>query len=166
MENKVWYVSYGSNLLEERFRCYIEGGTLSFNGRVYKGCNDRTFPEESIPVEIPFTMYYSMDSRNWNGAVCFLDASAPGFSYGRAWQVTGEQLEQIHDQEGRSWYDLRLGLPQIQGLPAFTLTTSLPLPKKPVTCVGESYLKVLKLGLKETFPRLTDAQIEEYLKTR
>ena len=29
----VWYVSYGSNMLEERFRYYIEGGHCTYNGR-------------------------------------------------------------------------------------------------------------------------------------
>lgn len=58
-DEMVWYVSYGSNMLEERLKYYITGGICSFNGMSYSACNDRTLPCESRKVEIPFDMFYS-----------------------------------------------------------------------------------------------------------
>lgn len=161
----VWYVSYGSNMLEERFRCYILGGLLKFNGIFYDGCADKTWPLKNIPVEIPYDMYFSKKSRSWDdGAVCFLDAEHPGFAYGRAWLVTKKQFEDIHKQEGKGWYDRVLELPPINGIPALTITSGFLLTKKLLSSVGESYLNVLRLGLSETFPDMSDVEIEEYLK--
>ncbi|MBL0236650.1 MAG: hypothetical protein IPQ02_08595 [Saprospiraceae bacterium] len=34
----IWYASYGSNLLEERFQCYIKGGMPKGSTKTYLGC--------------------------------------------------------------------------------------------------------------------------------
>lgn len=33
----VWYASYGSNMLYERFMHYIKGGYCEFNNKIYPG---------------------------------------------------------------------------------------------------------------------------------
>ena len=71
----LWYVSYGSNMLEERFRAYIEGGYCRFNCNSYDGCEDKTFPQKSKSIELPYDMYYGNYSPSWCGAVSFLDMS-------------------------------------------------------------------------------------------
>ena len=40
----VWYVGYGSNLLRERFICYITGGQFRLGGSHTNGCKDKTLP--------------------------------------------------------------------------------------------------------------------------
>ncbi len=46
MKDYVWYACYGSNLLYERFKCYILGGTFNGNGRYHDGCQDKTLPKD------------------------------------------------------------------------------------------------------------------------
>ncbi len=61
----VWYASYGSNLLYERFITYIEGGNCKFNGVDYPGCRDKSLPKDSRPTIIPYKMYYGNKSGSW-----------------------------------------------------------------------------------------------------
>jgi len=51
-DDMVWYISYGSNMLEERLKYYILGGTCHFNNKTYVGCKDKTLFTESKAVII------------------------------------------------------------------------------------------------------------------
>ena len=53
-EELIWYVSYGSNMLLERFRYYLEGGSFRGLGRHQKECTDRRLPRRKKKVTIPF----------------------------------------------------------------------------------------------------------------
>ena len=44
----VWYASYGSNLLEARFNCYIFGGRVNGMSRDAHGARDSTPSTESV----------------------------------------------------------------------------------------------------------------------
>lgn len=165
---KVWYVSYGSNLLEERLAYYIKGGTCPYNGRHYPACSDPTMPEESASVMIPYNMYYSNSkkSKSWkNSSVCFLDITKPGKAYGRAWLVTRRQLEHIHGQEGKSkdWYPERVRLEDINGIPAYTFSNREEKPHEEFSNVSAMYGIVLYRGMKETYPKMSDNDILSYL---
>ena len=46
-QDLVWYVAYGSNMLYERFMCYINGGQFRDNGRDHEICLDTTPPREN-----------------------------------------------------------------------------------------------------------------------
>ncbi|OPX83659.1 MAG: hypothetical protein A4E53_04494 [Pelotomaculum sp. PtaB.Bin104] len=90
----VWYVGYGSNMLNERFMCYINGGQFRHNGRPHNRCADTTPPLAKMIYEIPYNMYYGNRSSGWNGmGVSFLDITRPGKAYGVAYLVTKSQFE-------------------------------------------------------------------------
>ncbi len=159
----VYYVSYGSNMLEERFMTYIKGGRCRFNGVTYKPCRNTNNPIISLPIEIPYNMYFSKKSNSWNQiSVCFLDVSEPGFAYGRAYLVTEEQFKDIQRQEGLKWYENEVELNSINGIKAKTFTNFQNLEHKSVDKVGKEYLQVLISGLQETHG-LSDEKVKEYL---
>ena len=166
-DEMVWYVSYGSNMLEERLKYYITGGTCLFNGMSYFACNDRTLPCESRKVEIPFDMFYSnYGMGSWSdSAVAFLDMSKPGFSYGRAYKIKKNQLEELHSKEGKSihWYPECIRLEDIEGIPTYTFAGFSAKKKEPFSRVSAEYGIVLYKGMKETYPELTDKEILRYL---
>lgn len=165
--DKVWYVTYGSNLLKERLGYYIKGGTCQYNGRCYKACPDTTMPEKSIPVMIPYDMYYSnFDMGSWkNSTVCFLDVTKPGKAYGRAWLVTSSQLEEIHRREGKgaNWYPDCMRLDDIDGIPAYTFVNRREKQHEAFSRVNSLYGIVLYRGMKETYPGMNDDEILSYL---
>lgn len=72
MATRVLYASYGSNLREERFMAYIEGG--AYCGRSYIGCRDTTPPRGSSILVGPLHLMFARRSTRWQGGgVCFLD---------------------------------------------------------------------------------------------
>jgi gamma-glutamylcyclotransferase (GGCT)/AIG2-like uncharacterized protein YtfP len=144
--NLIWYVTYGSNLLLERFTYYIKGG--EYNGKSYKGCKDKTLPLAQKRVTIQYLRYFGKSSSRWDHrGVAFLDSKTPGNTTGRAYLITQEQLKDIQKQEG-SWYDLVLKLPNIDSLPAATLTSTT---RHSDNGPSEEYKKVIKTGMIETF---------------
>ncbi|CAI5500851.1 unnamed protein product [Closterium sp. Naga37s-1] len=55
-ETLVWYASYGSNMLEERFMCYIQGGAVDGMTHPCHGCSDPTPPRASKWIAVPHRM--------------------------------------------------------------------------------------------------------------
>ena len=164
----VWYVSYGSNTLKERFLCYIKGG--SFEGsRSHPRCGDDSLPLAVKAVEIPFDMYFGNVSGSWNGSgVSFIDVTKPGKALGVAYLITREQFEHVSKREndgrtpepGWGWYEDIIDLEPINGIEAKTITNKIlrryndPFPE---------YLDTLCKGIKENWPELSDEEIEDYL---
>ncbi len=167
-EKMVWYVAYGSNLLQERLRYYIQGGTYPENGKNYDPCDNTDMPAEIRQVTIPYDMFYSnYGIGSWeNSAVCFLDYTKPGKSYGRAYLVTEEQLNHIHKWEGRSsiWYPETILLDKIEGYPAYTFGGEPSKKHEPFCNVSAEYRLVLCRGLHEAYPELSDEEIMNYLR--
>ena len=124
-------------------------------------------PEESVPVMIPYNMYYSnFDMGSWkNSSVCFLDITKPGKAYGRAWLITRRQLEEIHRHEGNgaSWYPECVRLEDINGIPAYTFGSHEEKRHDDFSRVSSTYGIVLYKGMKETYPKLSDNDILSYL---
>lgn len=167
-EKMVWYVAYGSNLLQERLRYYIQGGLCPANGRYYAPCDNTDMPSESRQIAIPYNMFYSnYDKGAWeNSAVCFLDITKPGSAYGRAYLVTEEQLEHIHNREGKGhdWYPEKISLDDIEGLPACTFGGYKPKTHEPLCRVSAEYGIILYRGLHEAYPELSEKEIIDYLR--
>lgn len=160
----MYYVAYGSNMLNERFMNYIKGGLCRFNGKYYNSCKNISEPLKSIKVNIPYDMYFSKNSSKWNESpVCFLDDSKSGFVYGKGYLITKEQFDDIQKQEGIYWYGKIINLGEIDGFQAYTFTNDKNLSHKGYESISKEYLKVLKLGLKETYNELTDEEIEKYI---
>lgn len=160
----MYYVAYGSNMLNERFMNYIKGGLCRFNGKYYNSCKNISEPLKSIKVNIPYDMYFSKSSSKWNeSSVCFLDDSKSGFAYGKGYLITKEQFDDIQKQEGIYWYGKIINLGEIDGFQAYTFANDKNLSHKGYESISKEYLKVLKLGLKETYNELTDEEIEKYI---
>ena len=95
----VWYVSYGSNMSSNRLACYLEGGCPPGGSRSHPGARDATLPRRSIPVDLPGTLYFAGDSRQWGGGVAFYDHDTPGWTAARGYLVTAAQFADIAAQE-------------------------------------------------------------------
>jgi hypothetical protein len=151
MNNLVWYACYGSNILFDRFKYYILGGVCPINRKEHKGCSDKTLPLKDMPIIIPHQMYFGNCSPSWdNKGVSFIDINKPSVTTGRAYLITEKQFDEIHIQEGKSWYDkvVLLGEFGRNKVKTFTHSTrfneNAPSPK---------YLDVIKLGMTELFNR-------------
>ena len=171
----VWYLSYGSNLQEERFMCYIQGGHPEGSEKDYKGCIDKARPKKWLPDEIRYPLYFAYPSSNWNGGIAFirtteLKEEAP--TVARRYLITKGQLEGVAAQEnskcdgdtdyaidfesltvngsltiGTRLYDYLVLLGYDNGVPIITLTTSRMLALlKP----SPEYVTVIARGLRET----------------
>jgi hypothetical protein len=159
----VWYASYGSNMLYERFMYYIKGGYYEFNNKSYPGCKDKTLPKADKPVIIPYKMYFGNQSASWgNGGVSFLDLNTPGKSLGRMYLVTREQFDDIHDQEGKhkNWYNEICELGEFEGYKILTFTNKT---RRAVCMPSDKYFDVVDAGIKETYPEMSSFEIMRYL---
>lgn len=159
----VWYASYGSNMLYERFMYYIKGGYYELNNKSYLGCKDKTLPKADKSVMIPYKMYFGNQSASWgNGGVSFLDLNTLGKSLGRMYLITREQFDDIHDQEGKhkNWYNEICELGEFEEYKILTFTNKT---MREACMPLDSYLDVVKPGMKETYPGLSDDEINEYL---
>jgi gamma-glutamylcyclotransferase (GGCT)/AIG2-like uncharacterized protein YtfP/predicted transcriptional regulator len=149
-DQHVWYACYGSNINYERFMKYIEL------------CQDKTPPIQVRAEKLNHPVYFSKNSSRWeNKGVAFLDLSKKGSSYGRMYLITKEQLAEIQHLEGPCWYNKKALLGHEYGLPIYTLTHE---PRwEQDTVPGEKYLKVIKEGIRDAYPNLSHAAIDNYL---
>lgn len=186
MGDLIWYVCYGSNLLEERFRCYIQGGKPKGATKEYVGCTNRVFPSEKLVLKIPYELYFAKNSSTWNGGVAFIKSEVNDAccTYVKAYLITPEQFVQVYRQEnskdpndtsldidftklneskffyGKSgWYKKVLYL-GIDKYPMLTITGDWV---DEVLVPSDAYLITIINGLIESHS-LCDKQIIEYLK--
>ncbi len=166
----VWYAAYGSNMLEERLMCYINGTYFRNSRKKHDPCSDLTPPRAKMIYEIPFDMYYGKKSSGWeNKGVSFLDATRPGRAYGVAYLMTREQFEHIYAMENdgypsdTSWYGYKLQLGIHEGIPVMTATNRGVVDQNGA---GRLYLEVLKEGMMENYPLLDEKSIDDYLRSR
>ncbi|WP_292885854.1 gamma-glutamylcyclotransferase [Methanobrevibacter sp. UBA212] len=161
----VWYVSYGSNMLEERFMRYIKGG--SYEGSAYREpCKDMSPPAAVKTLEIPFDMYFGNLS-SWGGGVSFLDTTEKGKSLGVAYLITREQFEHVSCEENGcrcpgegEWYEDIIDLEPIDGIEVKTITNN---DLRPYNEPSQRYLDTLFEGIKENWPQMSDNDIWSYL---
>ena len=189
LTEKVWYACYGSNLLEERFLCYIQGGQPNGAKTINKGCRDKTLPTDSEDFYICSELYFARNSGNWdNGGVAFIRTTfePQASTLGRIYLISKEQLLDVAQQETnteteltidfdkaiseesftfkrRSWYGNLLYLGQHNDYPIFTLTNENDL--QPLTKPSSNYLITIINGLKETH-NFDNNTIFEYLITK
>ena len=161
----VWYVSYGSNMLGERFMRYIKGG--SYEGSAYREpCKDMSPPAAVRTLEIPFGMYFGNLS-SWGGGVSFLDTTEKGKSLGVAYLITRQQFEHVSCEEnggrcpgGGEWYEDIIDLEPIDGIEVKTITNN---DLRPYNEPSQRYLDTLFEGIKENWPQMSDNDIWSYL---
>ncbi|KAJ0643566.1 putative histone deacetylase [Helianthus annuus] len=71
----VWYASFGSNMSESRFLCYIQGGQAEGMKRPCRGAVDKTKPTEVMWKTVPHRLFFGRESTaTWGpGGVAFLN---------------------------------------------------------------------------------------------
>ena len=99
--DRVWYVAYGSNLGEDRFRCYLVGGRPDGGTRTYEGCRDPSDPAGCFSLEVSGALVFAGESGVWGGGMAFFDPDGPGSVACRAYLVTPEQFADVAAQEMR-----------------------------------------------------------------
>ncbi|WP_037318808.1 hypothetical protein [Salegentibacter sp. Hel_I_6] len=187
-EPKVWYACYGSNLLKERFSCYIGGGRPANAKRVYPGCTNKTLPEKSKGITINGELYFAKKSKTWSGGGAgFIRSNfdEKTKTLGRMYLITEQQFVDLVKQEikfdgdfdidlprviknrsldmkNNSWYGKIIYLGEYGNCPIFTFTNEAYL-KDEINPPHEFYLKIIIEGLKETY-KMSDTEIETYLK--
>lgn len=163
----IWYVSYGSNMLFKRFRCYIEGGSYK-GSKPRKPCRDQSLPAAQKAIEIPYDMYYAEYSSWGGGGVSFLDTSRKGRAIGVAYLITREQFDHIAMQENGDhypdgnigWYRDIIDLGMMDGFEVKTITNNLLMDYNDPS---PDYLDTLREGIRENRPEMSDGDIENYL---
>lgn len=160
----VYYLAYGSNICEERFRLYIEGGYSRFNKKDYSGCPDKTRYYKNdgiIKYEVSdYKLYFAKESLSWKGSgVAFIEKNLGSNLIGRLYKVTKEQFYEIQKQEGRAWYGEIKKLGKKDGLEVITFTNGDSSLQR--NQPNEGYIKVIKEGLLAL--GLREVEIESYL---
>lgn len=171
MFDRVFYVSYGSNLLESRFQEYME--TARWMTR--SGVMDKDLLEEypaSYRVNLARDIYYAMGSARWGGGIAFLDIDTfSAKKVYRAYDLNIAQFYAVFSQENgycddqidwdqllnEGYYDstayiydriVLLGWMQ-QDTPVLTFTHSTP-SLISINPPGQKYTDVIDRGRKET----------------
>jgi len=166
----VWYASYGSNLFEDRFHCYINGGTPEGSAYAEVGCTDKALPLKAATISMPYELYFSKYSKRWHGGVAFIDIvkNPSARTYGKMYLITSDQFQEIVQQENgdhdmkidlalakevhtysfnQSWYGNILYLGERDGCPIFTFTANEEMKEQAITPPSIPYLRNLYRGL-------------------
>ncbi len=185
MTSLVWYACYGSNLEQERFMHYIDGGTPVGGTRDHPGTTDKTPPLATEAFDIPYSLYFAGESQNWGGGFALLsDELSDKPSLGRAYLVTLDQFEEIVAQEslrdipekidpdllknmgqlvlgdGQGRYDKLLYCGELLDIPVITFTCTSP--REDINKPSEAYLSTIYRGLTDLY-QLTPSQAADYL---
>jgi hypothetical protein len=173
---RVWYVSYGSNMAMARLSAYLQGGVPPGGSRRNPGARDPRLPERDIPVDLPGTVWFAGESPQWGGGVAFYDHAEPGQTAARGYLVTVEQLADIAAQEmyrtpadddplvavlssplpggrhvlGPGRYETLLEVGRHDGFPLLTFTAPHGIGHLPHTRPSAAYLSVVATGLRES----------------
>ena len=185
-EDYIWYASYGSNISEERFKCYIKGGKPEGATRTYLGCKDQNPPMGQKAIKIPHELYFAKSAGVWNGGgVCFInpEKSENADTLGNMYLITCQQFLEVVQQENNtnepinidfnktqkekslvvrenSWYGNLLYLGEECDAPIFTFTNDKYLINE-INAPNPHYLKTIIRGLIATH-QLSKSQLEDY----
>jgi hypothetical protein len=182
--NYVYYAGYGSNLMRERFLCYIKGGRPPGSVVEERGCRDKTDPLRDRPVRIAYPLYFSRYSPRWGGGVAFLGHErGKKATLGRMYLISEEQFTDVLRQENgndqltvdfarlrlcgslqvsSSWYGRILALDDCAGYPVLTITAGRPYSAADVTAPSLGYLEVMASGLRQAYA-MSGPEIARYL---
>lgn len=185
-DNQVWYASYGSNILEERFLCYIIGGRPHGAHTEYSGCRDKRLPSDNEEISINSELYFARESKTWDsGGVAFIrnTFNIKSKTLGRMYLITMGQFLDVIKQENNihgnfkidfdyattngsfvfresSWYGKIIYLGVQRDIPIFTFTHHVDLHES--TRPSERYLVTIIRGIYQTY-NLTAQDIVDYL---
>lgn len=184
----VWYAGFGSNLLRQRFDCYIKGGRPKGSEKDYPGCRDKDAPRGDRQITLHHELYFAHRSGAWHGAVAFIRPTASDArTYGRMYLITYGQLNDVVRQENARRVPGEVVVPSyeewagadnwhISGVgfychlikigmqdehPILTLTATRD--DFAIGAPSEAYVKTIVAGLEETYPCLPKSEILDYL---
>ncbi|MBY4131629.1 hypothetical protein HQO83_24870 [Rhodococcus fascians] len=190
MSDRLWYVSYGSNLLRERFHTYLTGSDELSEFGAHPPAPSTALPADQRWLWIDHALYFAGVSRRWTGASAFVsttvDPANPSVARGYLIERTqfahlaavenvapyidvgathtlaiGQWSRLAVDRRGESFrgkYDALLRLPDIDGHPAFTLTSSITRePGEP----SSRYVSTIRRGL---LSAALDLDVDAYLR--
>ncbi len=186
----VWYASYGSNLLQNRFHCYIRGGTPHGSIKNHIGCRDKSLPIQEKNIIINRELYFAKDESSWgSGGVAFIkpNEEKEQVTFGKMYLITKEQFLDIVCQENDleynldikfdkviennnlrvfedSWYDEIVFLGYEASWPVFTFSHHKYL-KDELSPAHSNYMKCLSDGLMEAYG-LSELEAEIYFRNR
>ena len=181
LNDGLWYLAYGSNMLASRLRAYLEGSDSGPYGS-HRGASDPASPAGDRPVRLNHGVYFAGQSVRWRGPVAFLElVPGKGLSFGRAYLLRWSQALAIISQENGDKVTLSLGeLPLVGGyielptngkynavlrlddyssVPMIALTTSRNLPKGTPTI---DYVAAMRQGLLE-LKSMSEEEIGQYI---
>jgi hypothetical protein len=102
MSEHVWYASYGSNLLLERFMAYIRGGKAPGARFGQVGCTDPTPPMEDKGIMIFHRLFFAEARPQWEDlGVAFIGTrkDEAARTLGRMYLITRDQFREVWLQE-------------------------------------------------------------------
>jgi len=184
----LWYLSYGSNLNENRFNCYLRGGQPQGSMESEEGCRDAAPPVKARGKTIPHEMVFAGTSTRWNNkGVAAIDPNRDltALTYGRMYLITKDQFfdlvkqenyipleEKVHwtlPKEGESkvmfpdnWYGKLLHLGEEEGYPIYSFTILEDFQKININPPDPGYIKIIQQGLKESH-MFSLWEVEKYL---
>src|SRR5271163_1351354 len=106
----VWYGCYGSNLLQARFNCYLQGGRVPGMSKPCVGARDPTLPSKSFFKWVPYSVFFAYANEStwgFGGGVMFdlssrdkgLESNKHRKSCMRLYKVTLQQFNDVVAQE-------------------------------------------------------------------
>ncbi|KAF7134661.1 hypothetical protein RHSIM_Rhsim08G0146300 [Rhododendron simsii] len=150
----VWYATFGSNMCESRFLCYIQGGQVEGMRKACAGSLDKSPPKEILWKTVPHRLFFGRDqTKTWGpGGVAFLhpESNSQNRAFMCLYRITLEQFNDVLLQENVSRFDL--------SSPVFDLTDldSIMEKGKSVEVVERGwYRNVVHLGNESGIPILT-----------
>ncbi|GAA4660758.1 histone deacetylase [Gordonia humi] len=193
--DRLWYVSYGSNLCADRLACYLRGGRPDGGLRDYPGARDPAPPVDSRAVTLPGGIFFAGESRTWRGGMAFYDHTVAGPAPAAAYLITVEQFADVAAQESDrepvadgpveaavrdprllrddgdthvvddGLYGRLLRVATVDGVPALTFTSVHGTDSVDHTAPSTAYLAMIGRGLRETHG-WTDDRIAAYFAAR
>ncbi|XP_071731551.1 histone deacetylase 5-like isoform X2 [Rutidosis leptorrhynchoides] len=111
----IWYASFGSNMSESRFRCYIEGGQAEGMQKPCTGAVDKSQPKGVLWKTVPHRLFFGQEgTATWGpGGVAFLnpESNDQEKTFMCLYRITLEQFNDVLLQENvcvdmSSFFDL------------------------------------------------------------
>lgn len=189
--DRVWYVSYGSNMSYRRLSHYLQGGRPPGAKVSYRGARDSRLPTRHMPVILPGSLYFAGESPTWGGGVAFYDHDTPGQTAARAYVLSISQFADVAAQEmhrlpsvdspledairsgfsgqrlqvGPGRYETIVKVGEADDIPMFTFTAPEGINGVPHTRPVQNYLNMLSEGLQDAH-EWDETQVNNYFAER
>ncbi|XP_016489204.2 histone deacetylase 5 isoform X2 [Nicotiana tabacum] len=106
----IWYATFGSNMYQSRFLCYIAGGQVEGMQKPCIGSLDKSKPKEIIWKTFPHRLFFARErTTTWGpGGVAFLhpESNSEEKAYMCLYRITLEQFNDVLLQENVTNFDM------------------------------------------------------------